>query len=229
MINFGKYVELKNKQENEDNKEKDNKQKKVINKDTSLDSDLFFLDNIIDYRCIICEYVPSPENAYDIKCCGILICEDCLRVWISLKQICPLCKKTLKFEPKYVRNIKENNKIFYNSMRKFIIKCPYKCEWVGEWGELESHLNECKNSFRACKYKYLGCEFVDENNKVLEHENENNKTHLELAMKYIKDYSKQKLNIIEDNNIDNNINNNSNNSSQIIDDSFIDEDFYSDE
>ena len=96
---------------------------------------------------------------------------------------CPICKSN---DIKY-RNIKDKNKIFYKVLKNLNIKCPYKCEWKGIWSDLEKHLNECKYGMRYCKYNSIGCDFYDENKKVIEHELNNDKNHLEMAIKYIKD------------------------------------------
>lgn len=190
--------------EKEDNKEniqkKLNIQKKItitpeiqlIKKDSSLDANLFLLPEIEDYRCIICENIPNPEKAYEVICCGILFCKECLIKWISQKPKCPICNKALRNNDDFVRNIKQNNKIFYRTLRKFVIKCPYGCEWSSEWEDLENHLKECTKGVRECKYKYIGCKFVGEKGIIDEHEEKNDKLHLELAMKLIKaNYKKE--------------------------------------
>ena len=94
--------------EKEDNKEniqkKLNIQKKItitpeiqlIKKDSSLDANLFLLPEIEDYRCIICENIPNPEKAYEVICCGILFCKECLIKWISQKPKCPICNNIKK-------------------------------------------------------------------------------------------------------------------------------------
>ena len=176
--------------QNEENKEKNQKKeniKLIITKDSSLDSNLFLLPEISDYRCIICENIPNPEIAYEAICCGILFCKECIMKWISQNPKCPICKKNLKNDSKFIRNIKDFNKIFYKTLKKFAIKCPYECNWKGAWEDLENHLNVCEKGFRECKYKDIGCEYVDEKNKIIEHEKNNDKLHLETAMKFIKE------------------------------------------
>ena len=83
---------------------------------------------------------------------------------------------------------------------------------------LENHLKECDKGLTECKYKDIGCEYIDEKEKMKEHEENNDKLHLELAMKFIKDNQrnenetpeKNNNNIIENNIIDNNNMNNNN-------------------
>ena len=69
-------------------------------------------------------------------------------------------------EAKYVRNIKEGNKIFYKMFQKFKIKCPYDCEWIGLWSDLENHLLTCDKGVRQCKFKDIGCEYINEKNDI---------------------------------------------------------------
>ena len=168
---------------NKQNNEKKEEIKKIIpiTKYSNLSPDLFSISYISEYKCI-CGLVPSPETANEIICCGNLICDKCIKKIISDKKQCPNSKSQ---EIKY-RKIKNENKIFYKSFRTLNINCPYKCEWQGEWENLEIHLNECKNGVRYCKYKSIGCEFYDENQKVIEHEKNNDHNHLEMAINYIK-------------------------------------------
>ena len=180
--------------------------KQIVTKDSSLDTNLFLLPEIIDYRCTICENIPNPDIAYEGICCGLLFCKDCILKWISQTPKCPICKKELRNEEKYIRNIKDNNKIFYKTLKRFIIKCPYECEWTGPWEDIEKHLNECEKGYRECKYKDIGCEYIDEKDKIIEHE-KNDKIHLDLAMKFIKDNQRFcKTQTINNNNINNNQN-----------------------
>ena len=204
-------IEIKNKSE-EENKEGNNKKEpneksnknedeKEINKDinksknikesekhpitkySSLSPDLFSLSYISEYKCK-CGLIPSPETANEIICCGVLLCEKCLDEIILEKKLkeCPFCKSSkINF-----RKIKDGNKIFYKTYINITLKCPYNCDWKGAYGDLGSHLNTCNKGTRYCKYKKIGCEFYDESKKVLEHEKNNDKLHLEMALKYIK-------------------------------------------
>ena len=49
----------------------------------------------------------------------------------------------------------------------------------------------CEKGYRQCKYKDIGCEYIDEKSKIIGHEKNNDKVHLELAMKYIQDNQKK--------------------------------------
>ena len=155
----------------------------LITKYSSLKPDLFSNEIISDFKCISCGLIPSFEIANETLCCGNLICQNCLKKLNEDKKGCSICNK----EELKTREIKKENNIFCKTFKNFIIKCPYKCEWKGPWDDLESHLNECKLGYKECKYKSIGCGYINENIKVIEHEKFNDKYHLNLAMKFIKD------------------------------------------
>jgi len=182
-----------NEKENIEKKEEKQKIKPITNL-SSLSLDLFSLSYIKEYKCFLCGLIPSPETAYDIICCGTLSCEECIKKMSEDTKVCPICKTP---EMKN-RKIKDKNKVFYKIYKNLNIKCPYKCEWKGAWMELDNHLYECKLSIRYCKYKSIGCEFFNDNQSVLEHEKNNDKVHLEMALKYIKDNNikKKKLKFV---------------------------------
>ena len=165
------------------NKNEKESVKNPITKYSSLSPDLFYLSYISEYKCK-CGLIPSPETANEIICCGVLLCEKCLDEIILGKKAkeCPFCKSSkINF-----RKIKDGNKIFYKTYINITLKCPYNCDWKGAYGDLGSHLNTCNKGTRYCKYKKIGCEFYGESKKVLEHEKNNDKLHLEMALKYIK-------------------------------------------
>ena len=80
------------------NFEKEDKKKiKLIKKDTSLDSDLFLIQDNSDFTCLICKNIPSPEIAYEVICCGLLTCKECILKCLNLNKKCPICKKSISF------------------------------------------------------------------------------------------------------------------------------------
>lgn len=175
----------KNKNENQIIKSPNKDDIIPITKYSSLDPSLFSYEYISDYKCISCGLIPSFETAYETVCCGNLVCKECFQNYGDDNDECPKCSSV--FYNLQTREIKKYNKIFYKSLKNLVIKCPYKCEWIGPWIDLESHLLKCDLSFRYCPYKFIGCDFVGENKKVKEHEDNNDKLHLDMAMKFIKD------------------------------------------
>ena len=150
---------------------------------SSLDPELFENKFIQEFKCLECGLVPSPEKSKELICCGKLFCNKCSKKFSSENKICKNCEKEeIKF-----RKIKSENKIIYKTLKHMIIKCPYKCEWKGHWLDLDSHLLECKYSIIYCKYKSIGCKIFDKRNKIIEHEQSNDKYHLEMALNFIRD------------------------------------------
>ena len=182
-----------NKQTDEEVKKEEEEKPKIflVTKYSNLDPELFLNENILDYKCISCGLIPSFEKANEIICCGYLICDKCLKFFQKEKKSCPNCNT----EELKTRLIKKENKIFYKTFKNLLIKCPYKCDWTGIWVDLESHLIECKLGYRECKYKKIGCKFLDESIKVIEHEKSEDKYHLDLALKFIKDNKIEKKKI----------------------------------
>ena len=207
-------LEIKENNENKQIKNFENEdQKKIrlIKKDTSLDSDLFLIQDNSDFTCLICKNIPSPEIAYEVICCGLLTCKQCILNWLNINKKCPICKKLIRNDNQYIRDIKQHNKIFYKTLLKLMLKCPYGCEWKGAWEDLENHLKVCQMGARECQYKNIGCDYFDIDQKIKEHE-KNYKLHLELAMKFIKEnHQKEKKNNSNNDNNDNNNNNVNNN------------------
>ena len=166
----------------EKSREKDEKSKTSLIKNYSLSPKLFSFPYISDYECIICGLIPSPETAFEKIENGKLICEECLKNTPEEKKDTP---KNEEDKKKY-RKIKDENKVFYKLFKNLKLKCPNKCEWEGTQCDLNNHLNICIYGSRYCKYITIGCQFFGENKRVIEHEKDNDKLHLELAMKYIK-------------------------------------------
>ena len=192
-VSIKKGKEGKEETKKKEGKEENEKKEKlnIITKYSNLDPSFFTNEFILDYKCISCGLIPNFETATEIICCGSLICEKCLNKLKDNKKGCPICNT----EELKLRDIKKENKIFYKSFKSLLIKCPYKCDWTGMWVDLDTHLMECKFSYRECKYNSVGCEYVGNNQKVKEHEQSNDKYHLDLALKFIKDNKIEKKKI----------------------------------
>ena len=161
----------------------------MITSESSLDSDIFVSQDISDYKCLICGYIPSPETAYEAICCGILFCEGCLDNMVLQNPKCPICKNKIRKEPECIRNVKKDNKLLYFSLNKFEIHCPYGCKWNGILEDLQKHLKECEKAIKECKYKFLGCDYFGNSIDREKHEKDE-KLHLDLAMTLIKEHYK---------------------------------------
>ena len=114
--------------------------------------DLEFIDDIpTKFICIICSKVQRDPHL--ASCCGQHFCESCVKQWLqkagNSPRPCPHCgvvdwQSTLNKEK--MREIKE-----------FQIRCKNSangCDWVGELGELENHLNSI---YSGCGYVKVKC------------------------------------------------------------------------
>ena len=113
--------------------------------------DLEFVDDVPDrFICQICTRVlRDPHLAV---CCGQHFCESCLKKWFKkqAKKSCPHCRAQGS----------TFNHVIHKGMRSEIsqlkIKCTKLsegCEWRGELGELETHLE----SDDGCDYVNVAC------------------------------------------------------------------------
>ena len=57
-----------------------------ITKYSSLNTELFSLSCISEYKYILCELIPSPETSNEVICCGVLYCNDCLKKIVLKKE-----------------------------------------------------------------------------------------------------------------------------------------------
>ena len=114
-----------------------------------------------------CEFVDKPTEAFQVNCpvcllvlrephqvtcCGYNFCKPCIEQVQSGKKSCPLCN-TAEFSlfP---------NKGFQRAIYKLHVHCSHKnegCQWTGELGELDNHLNE--NPMLG--QQFVGCDFAN--------------------------------------------------------------------
>lgn len=156
----------------------------------SIDIDFFKnIESVEDMICVICQNIPNPEYAKEVLCCNHLYCEKCINQWQLKGRNCPLCKENIPYEDifKKIIKIKDHDKEKYSKLSNSEIKCPLECEWTGLYKELNNHFKcECPNYKKKCKYSIFGCKFCDKREKLIEHENNNDKYHLKLAFEYEK-------------------------------------------
>ena len=116
-ISIESIASIANENGSEENSKKINENNFIpITKNSSLNPVLFSLSYISEYKCKLCELIPSPETANEVICCGVLYCSECLQKLISTKdekKECPICKSN---DMKY-RKIKDENKIFYKVLK----------------------------------------------------------------------------------------------------------------
>ena len=117
----------------------------------------FVNELIIDIQtdCPVCLQVLFEP--YKVTCCGKSFCQPCIERIKADQQACPTCRE-------------ENfscflNEELQNSIHQLLVRCTYRnkgCEWTGELGELEDHLNQCPNpdnQLQGCEFTEINCAY----------------------------------------------------------------------
>ena len=100
-------------------------------------------------ECPIC--LLTLRNPHVISCCGNEFCQACIERVQSNGKPCPLCN-----EPSFTTLL---HKKLVREVNALSVHCPNKdlgCEWVGELGQLEKHLN-IGSSSGGCGYVMVDC------------------------------------------------------------------------
>jgi len=102
-----------------------------------------------DFKCPICLGV--LKEPFLTTCCGNHFCESCIASVKKNSTKCPLCKATP------LNGIV--NKHFKRTLNQLRVYCLYKemgCEWIGEYGKLEKHL-DFDNEKGECQFVAVRC------------------------------------------------------------------------
>ena len=104
-----------------------------------------------DFFCpVTLELVIEPHQTL---CCGNHISKEAAAKLQKDNKPCPLCKNaSLQTIP---------DKFFKRKVRELKVRCPHKergCEWVGELGSVEGHLN-AGNAEGECKFQSIACTY----------------------------------------------------------------------
>ena len=98
-----------------------------------------------DQECPICHLV--VRNAYQVNCCGKILCEGCLMKYRKQSRRCPMCRTHIG--DKYFKDTRSDREI--KSLKVYCDNKEAGCDWTGEVREIEKHLEECG-------YKEIDCE-----------------------------------------------------------------------
>ena len=98
-----------------------------------------------DQKCPICHLV--VRNAYQVNCCGKILCEGCLMKYRRQSPRCPMCRTHIG--NKYFKDTRSDREI--KSLKVYCDNKEAGCDWTGEVREIEKHLEECG-------YKEIDCE-----------------------------------------------------------------------
>ena len=97
------------------------------------------------------------REPYQATCCGYSFCKMCIERIKGPNHLCPCCKAD-QFDH-------FPNKGLQRSLYEFKVTCTNKdqgCQWVGELGQLESHLNlkptkDTKEQLQGCQLVQIQC------------------------------------------------------------------------
>ena len=163
-------------------------------------------------HCPICQFL--LRDPQQLGCCGKLICSPCLEKTLAKgHESCPLCRNSEvhSFPDK-------NHKRMVEGLRVYCRHRPRGgCQWVGELGEVEKHLNgtegclyvrvacqQCKKMFLkcnlqlhisktcpmtpvACEVEEYGCNVMIQRRAMARHMEHNHAEHLKMVIKKCKD------------------------------------------
>ena len=104
-------------------------------------------------ECPVCHLI--LREPYQVSCCGYAFCRVCIDSIDSANGPCPSCRNTTfnKFEDKGKKR----------SLYAFKVHCSNKeqgCQWVGELGQLDNHLNlnpSQQNQLQGCQLSQIQC------------------------------------------------------------------------
>ena len=136
------------------------------------------------YECEFIEKPPKPfqsecpicllvlKEPYQATCCGYSFCRVCIERIKVKDDPCPCCKaEEFDYYP---------NKGLQRSLHEFKVHCSNKdqgCQWVGELGQLDNHLNlnpSQQNQLQGCqlsKIKCLHCSELFLRSDIEDHQN----------------------------------------------------------
>ena len=102
-----------------------------------------------DQKCPICHLV--VRNAYQVNCCGKILCEDCLMKYRMQSGICLMCRAHIG--DKFFKDTRSDREI--KSLKVYCDNKEAGCDWTGEVRRIEKLLERCG-------YKEIDCEKCEE-------------------------------------------------------------------
>ena len=130
------------------------------------------------YECTICSKV--FRNPFQAVCCGENFCEVCINKWREEKTACPHCREDgfqVVINKDKVREVKVLRVYCTNSRQQQEANSAGRegreggdraggCDWVGELGDLERHLNANptppRTQMKGCLFVKVECKFCHE-------------------------------------------------------------------
>ena len=103
--------------------------------------------------CPICMVV--LREPFQVTCCGNSYCRTCIKLIKAKEKACPTCNEAnFSTFP---------NKGLQRSLYSFRVRCVHQksgCEWIGELGELDGHLNlnpDLGKQLNGCEFATVAC------------------------------------------------------------------------
>ena len=84
-------------------------------------------------ECLICQL--TLRDPYETECCNNYVCKVCVEEYKRRKADCFLCRKNLKY-----REAPAQKRVI-NQLKVYCTHREQGCQWKGELGELDKHLN----------------------------------------------------------------------------------------
>ena len=95
-------------------------------------------------ECLIC--LLRLRNPMVISCCGNHFCEPCISRITNIRKPCPLCNS-----PDFTTFLHKGVAREVSSLRVYCPKKAQGCDWQGELGQVDRHLNSPADS-RECGF-----------------------------------------------------------------------------
>ena len=93
----------------------------------------------------ICHLV--VRNAYQVNCCGKILCEGCMMKCRETSETCPICRT--RIGDNCFKDTRSDLEI--KSLKVYCDNKEAGCDWTGEVREIEKHLKECAYQKICCK------------------------------------------------------------------------------
>ena len=112
----------------------------------------------LEPQCPICLQV--LRDPFQVTCCGNSFCQSCIKRVQANKMSCPICNEANfgAFADKRLRRSLHGSKVRCAHQK-------YGCEWTGELGELDKHLNlnpDIGKQLIGCKFAVVTCSYCYE-------------------------------------------------------------------
>ena len=145
-------------------------------------------------KCLICLDVAKDPKQHET--CGKIFCSECIEK--NKDKPCPSCRAK---SPNYftdTRGEKNNYLICTFTDNIILLKGAQEirdlpvwcnnfnngCGWQGSVGTLDKHMATCEFECVPCKYQYVGCDVKMTRKDIAQHEEEDDKKHLHLALQH---------------------------------------------